>query len=166
MLIYIHRNNGYFFSNFTTTRCRCDPPPLTTLFYVDVITYLWESKCLAPTDQMVRAFGVNLKVWGSSPPQVEIFLSQTISQEHPCVSQKWMLLPAHSWHFKCWLYLKNIYSIISTLVQLTFFGKRYPSNQKKSMSLGGTGNLILSREQSYLRIIWRLITWRRNRVSH
>ena len=42
-------------------------------------------------------------VGGSSSPRVETFSVSktfTLSQEHPLVSRKWMLLPAHSWHFK------------------------------------------------------------------
>ena len=59
----------------------------------------WDSKCLALIAQVVRAFGMNPMVGGSSPPQVETFSvskSLTLSQEYPLVSQKWMLLPAHS----------------------------------------------------------------------
>ena len=33
----------------------------------------WDSKCLALIAQIVRAFGMNPKVGGSSPPQVEAF---------------------------------------------------------------------------------------------
>ena len=33
----------------------------------------WDSKCLALITQMVRAFGMNSKVGGSRPPQVETF---------------------------------------------------------------------------------------------
>ena len=47
------------------------------------------------------AFGMNPEVGGSSPHWVEIFLSQKLSEDHPFVSQKWMLLPVCSWHFKC-----------------------------------------------------------------
>ena len=59
----------------------------------------WDSKCLALIAQMARAFGMNPKVGGWSPPQVEIFsVSQTLtlSQEHLFLRRKWMLLPAHS----------------------------------------------------------------------
>ena len=45
---------------------------------------------------MVRAFGMNPKVGGSSPSLVETFsVSKTLtfSQEHPFVCRKWMLLP-------------------------------------------------------------------------
>ena len=33
----------------------------------------WDSNCLAPIAQTVRPFGMNPKVWGSSPPQAETF---------------------------------------------------------------------------------------------
>ena len=67
----------------------------------------WDSKCLAPIAQMVRTFGMNLKVAGFESPQVETFrVSKTLtfSQEYPIVCRKWMLLPAHSSLFKCQLY--------------------------------------------------------------
>ena len=47
----------------------------------------------------IRAIGMNPKVGRSSPPQVETFSvskTLTLSQEHPFVCRKWMLLPAHS----------------------------------------------------------------------
>ena len=59
----------------------------------------WDSKCLALIAQMLRAFGMNPKVGGASPSQVETFSvskTLTISREHPFVCRKWMLLPAHS----------------------------------------------------------------------
>ena len=61
------------------------------------------AKCLALITQMVRAIGMNPKVGGSSPPQVETFRSQNpyISQEHPFMCRKWMMLPAHSSYSKC-----------------------------------------------------------------
>ena len=46
----------------------------------------WDSKCLALIAQMVRAFGKNPKVGGSSPPQMETFSvskTLTLSQEYP-----------------------------------------------------------------------------------
>ena len=55
----------------------------------------WDSECLALIDQIVRAFSMNPKVGGSSPPQVETFSASTTlthSQEHPFVCRKWMLL--------------------------------------------------------------------------
>ena len=54
----------------------------------------WDSKCLALIAQMARAFGINPKVGGSSPPQVEIFsVSKTliVPQEHPPVCREWMM---------------------------------------------------------------------------
>ena len=48
---------------------------------------------------MVRAFGMNPKVGGSSPPYVETFSvskTLTLSQEHLFVCRKWMLLPVHT----------------------------------------------------------------------
>ena len=59
----------------------------------------WNSTFLALTAQVARAFGMNSKVGGSSLPQVETFFvskSSTLSQEHPFVTPKWMLVPAHS----------------------------------------------------------------------
>ena len=50
-----------------------------------------DSKCLALIAQVVRAFGMNPMVGGSSPPQVETFSvpkTSTLSQEHPSVSRK------------------------------------------------------------------------------
>ena len=51
----------------------------------------WDSKCLALIAQKVGAFGMNLKVWGSSPRRVETFsVSKTLtySHEHPFVCRK------------------------------------------------------------------------------
>ena len=42
----------------------------------------WDCKCLTLIAQMVRAFGMNPKVVGSSPPQVETFLSQKLWYFH------------------------------------------------------------------------------------
>ena len=59
----------------------------------------WDNKCLALTIQMFRAFGMNPKIGGSSPPQVEIFsVSKTLTllPEHPFACRKWMMLPAHN----------------------------------------------------------------------
>ena len=53
-------------------------------------------KCLALIAQMVRVFGMNPNVGDSNPPQVETFSvskALTLSQEHPFVCRKWMLLP-------------------------------------------------------------------------
>ena len=58
-----------------------------------------DSKSLALIALMVRAFDMNPKGGGPSPPQVETFsVSKTLTllQEHPFVCRKWMLLPAHS----------------------------------------------------------------------
>ena len=52
----------------------------------------WDRKCLA-----LHLFTMNPKVRGSSPSQVETFSvsrTSTLSQEHPFVCRKWMLLPA------------------------------------------------------------------------
>ena len=70
----------------------------------------WDSKCLALINQMVRAFGMNPKVGGSSPPRVKTFSvskTLTLSQGHPSVCKTWMLLPVYSWHSQCWIYFKN-----------------------------------------------------------
>ena len=59
----------------------------------------WDRKCLALIAQQVRAFGINPKVGGSRPPQVETFSvskTLTLSQEHPSMCRKWMLLSTHS----------------------------------------------------------------------
>ena len=51
----------------------------------------WDSKCLALIALYVRAFGMNPKAGGSSPPQVETFSvskTLTLSQEHPFVCRK------------------------------------------------------------------------------
>ena len=58
-----------------------------------VLKKTWNSECLALIAQMVRAFGMNPKVGGSSPPQVEtISVTKTLTlwQEHPFVCRKWM----------------------------------------------------------------------------
>ena len=63
---------------------------------------------LAQVAQVVRAFGMNPKVGGSSPPQVETFyVSKTSapSQEHPFVSRKWMMLPTHTVNISYILYI-------------------------------------------------------------
>ena len=52
-----------------------------TLYYQCQYSKTWDSKCLALIAQMVRAFGINPNVGCSSPPQVEIFLSQKRSQD-------------------------------------------------------------------------------------
>ena len=57
--------------------------------------------------QMVRAFGMNPKVGGSSPPSVETFSvskTLTLSQEHRFVCRKWMLLPAHETATKLYIH--------------------------------------------------------------
>ena len=49
------------------------------------VSKTWDSKCLVLIAKIVRAFGVNLKVGGSSPPQVETFfvsITLMLSQEH------------------------------------------------------------------------------------
>ena len=56
----------------------------------------WDSKCMALVAQMVRAFGMNPKVRCSSFPQVETFYASktlVLSQEHPFLCRKRMLLP-------------------------------------------------------------------------
>ena len=61
------------------------------LYHQSQCSKTWDSKCLA--------FGMNPKVGGSSPPQVETFSfskTLTLSQEHPFVCRKWMQLLAHS----------------------------------------------------------------------
>ena len=47
------------------------------------------------------------KVGDSRSPWVERFSVSkisTTSQEHPFMSRQWMLLPAYSWHIRCYLY--------------------------------------------------------------
>ena len=51
----------------------------------------WDYKCLALIAQMIRAFGMNPKVRGSSPPQVETFSvskNLTLPQDSPFVRRK------------------------------------------------------------------------------
>ena len=53
-------------------------------------------KCLALIAHQVSEFGMNSKAGDSSPPQVGTFSvskTLTLSEEHPFVCQKWMLLP-------------------------------------------------------------------------
>ena len=74
-----------------------------------------DSKFLALIAHVVTAFFMNPKIGGSSPPQVETFFgykTSTLSQEHPFVSRKWMLLPAHSYYLKCQLNYKYIHAEI------------------------------------------------------
>ena len=48
----------------------------------------WDSKCLSLIYQMVGAFGINMKVGGSSPPQVETFsVSKTFTITSVCASK-------------------------------------------------------------------------------
>ena len=64
----------------------------------------WDSKCVSLIAQMVRAFGMNPKVGGFeslSGRDIQVSKKLTLSQEHPFVCRKWMLLPAHSQQFKC-----------------------------------------------------------------
>ena len=50
----------------------------------------WDRQYLALIAQMVRAFGMNPKVGGSSPPQVSFSVSKsfTLSHEHPLMCRK------------------------------------------------------------------------------
>ena len=71
----------------------------------------WDSKCLALIAQMVRAFGMNPKIGGSSPPQVETFSvskTLTLSQEHPFVSKMNAVVRAQL-TFQMLTLLQNIY---------------------------------------------------------
>ena len=74
------------------------PPPPTHTHTIHQSQFKTsDSKCLALIAQMVRAFGMNLKVGGSILSQVEKFSvskTLTLSQKHPFVCRKWMLLPA------------------------------------------------------------------------
>ena len=61
------------------------------LYWQSQYSNTWDSKCMALIAQVVRAFGMNPKVGGSSPPQVETFSvskSLTLSQEYLLVSCK------------------------------------------------------------------------------
>ena len=69
------------------------------IYHQNQYSNTWGSKCLALIAQAVRAFGMILKVRGSSPPEVETFSvskSTNVSKEHPFVSRTWMLLSAQS----------------------------------------------------------------------
>ena len=72
-----------------------------------------DSKCLALVAQVGRIFGMN---WGSIPPQVGTFSvskSSTLSQEHPFMSRKWILLPEQlAFQMLTLLYFKNIQMLI------------------------------------------------------
>ena len=84
--------------------------PQKYLYHQSQYSKTRDSKYLAMIAQMVRAFGMNPKVGDSSLLQVEPFSvskTLTLSQEHPFVYRKWMLLPAHSHYFKSLLYFKN-----------------------------------------------------------
>ena len=56
----------------------------------------WDSKYLFLIDQIVRAFAMNPKLGGSSPPEVETFfcinISDTFTRTSPLVGRKWILL--------------------------------------------------------------------------
>ena len=55
----------------------------------------WYIKCLALIAQLVRAFGMNPKVGGLNPSQVETFSvskTLTLSQEYPMMLNLWLLL--------------------------------------------------------------------------
>ena len=65
------------------------------LYHQSYCSKTWDNKCLALIVQMVRAFGINQKVGGSSLPQVEtIFLSQIFHKnirscvENECCCQR------------------------------------------------------------------------------
>ena len=64
---------------------------------------------------------MNSKVgWFESPSGRDIFSkSSTLSQENPFVSQKWMLVPTHSWYFKYQVYLKAKQPIIQLNLPIT-----------------------------------------------
>ena len=69
---------------------------------------------------MARVFGMNPKVGGSIPPRVETFSvskTSTLTQEHPFVSCKWIVLPTHSWHFKSQFYKQNIYTASASVTK-------------------------------------------------
>ena len=106
--LIIHNTKPYTTIPYTIYR-----PPLSHHLYTQPLTTIPNSQPLAiippsphsatyyyPTmAQMVRAFGMNLKVGGSSPPQVEtLSVSKTLilSREHPFMCLKLMLLPTHS----------------------------------------------------------------------
>ena len=106
--LIIHNTKPYTTIPYTIYR-----PPLSHHLYTQPFTTIPNSQPLAiippsphsatyyyPTmAQMVRAFGMNLKVGGSSPPQVEtLSVSKTLilSREHPFMCRKLMLLPTHS----------------------------------------------------------------------
>ena len=78
--------------------------PQKYLYHQSWYSNTWDSSCLALIAQMVRAFGMNSKIGGSGPLQVETFSvskTLTLSQERPFVCQKWMPMPEHSYYFKC-----------------------------------------------------------------
>ena len=84
----------------------------------------WDSKCLALIAQVFRAFGMIPKDGGSN--QVEtfsVFNTSTLPQESQLVSHKWMLLSAHTYHFKWQLCLivsiHNAHETFSHLVPHT-----------------------------------------------
>ena len=63
------------------------------LYRLSQYSHTWDSKCLALLAQVVRTFGMNPKVKGSSPPQAETFSvskTSTLWQEFPFVRRNWM----------------------------------------------------------------------------
>ena len=63
---------------------------IVKILIISCVCKTWDSKCLALIAQMARALGINPKVGGLSPPQVETFSvskTLTLSQEHPFMWQ-------------------------------------------------------------------------------
>ena len=116
---HFHRNIRSRVENVLYCPCTVNIWMLTLLqkYLYDQSHYpnISDRKCLGLISQVVRSFAMVPKVRGSSPPSGrDIF----------CPSQTWMLLPAHSQHFKWKFYFKNIKSlnIYSKILQSIYNG--------------------------------------------
>ena len=77
----------------------------------------WHSKFLAPVTQMVE-HSAWIRRLGVPPGSIfSVPNSSIFSKIYTFVSRKWMLLPVHHWHFKCYIF-KQKHICASMIVSL------------------------------------------------
>ena len=97
-LWYFHKNTRWCVENECCCPCTVNISNVYFTSKISIPPWPVFSKCLALIVQMVKAFSMNPKVGVRVPLRSRHFLSQkllTLSQEHPFVCRKWMLLPTH-----------------------------------------------------------------------
>ena len=114
-------------------------------------TSTWTSPNTFPLLRWWATYNKINQLKDSSAPQVETFSVSSTSQEHPFVCRKLMLLPAHSWYFNCWPYLKKLYTTSASIEKLG--GSSSP--QVETFSVSKT--LTLSQERSFVCRKWMLL---------